>query len=67
MVCAYKHNGDAVDYLRRFPEANRLQLVSHWILSYAAAQLIYPLSCTKQPWVSNICTRMASFMATSKQ
>lgn len=27
MVCAYKENGDAVDYLRRYPNANRRQLV----------------------------------------
>lgn len=27
MVCAHKENGDAVDYLRRVPNANRRQLV----------------------------------------
>ncbi|GJE97456.1 kinase-like protein [Phanerochaete sordida] len=27
MVCAYKQNGDAVDYLLRFPRTNRVQLL----------------------------------------
>lgn len=27
MVCEYKSNGDAIQYLRKYPDANRLQLV----------------------------------------
>lgn len=27
MVCEYKANGDALKYLRKYPDANRIQLV----------------------------------------
>ena len=70
MVCEYKANGSVVEYLRRFPDENRCQLVRFMSLSpqsYAWKISTSYCSYATHLLASYICIKTRSSMEISKE